>query len=60
MNADVNNVPEGSFVLIASNTEDVDNSKLYVKNASEFVYLSDLSGAQGLKGDKGEQGIQGI
>lgn len=60
MDADFANVPEGSFVLIASNVEDEDNAKLYVRGESTFVYLTDLSGAQGMKGEQGEQGIQGI
>ena len=60
MNADKYNVPEGAFVLIASNIEDEDNAKLYVKNESSFVFLTDLSGAQGITGPRGEQGIQGV
>ena len=59
MEADAANVEEGSFVLIASDTEDEDNAKLYVKGASAFTYLSDLSGAQGMKGEQGVQGVQG-
>ena len=50
---------QGNFVLIASNVEDEDNSKLYVKDSTEFVYLTDLSGATGMKGEQGAQGIQG-
>ena len=60
MNADKNNVPEGKFVLIASTVEDEDNAKLFVKGASDFSFLTDMSGATGLKGDRGPQGIQGI
>lgn len=57
MNADAANVPEGKFVCIASNTEDPDNAKLYVKNSvGTFTFLTDLSGAQGIKGDKGDKG----
>nr|DAO80845.1 MAG TPA: structural protein [Caudoviricetes sp.] len=59
MEIDKNNVEEGNFVLIASNVEDEDNSKLYVKDSTEFVYLTDLSGATGMKGEQGPQGIQG-
>lgn len=59
MNSDAANVPEGSFVLISSNVEDVDNAKLYVKNKTGFGFLADLSGAQGIKGDKGDQGVKG-
>lgn len=56
MQADVNNVPEGSFVMIASNVEDEDNSKLYVKSETNFVYITDLSGATGIQGPQGEKG----
>ena len=59
MEADKDNVEEGNFVMIASNVEDVDNSKLYVKGSIDFVYLTDLSGATGMKGEQGPQGIQG-
>lgn len=54
MNADKNNITEGSFVIIASNTEDEDNSKLFIKTATGFNFLTDLSGAQGFKGEKGD------
>lgn len=51
---------DGDFVLIATtNTNDVDNSKMYTWDGSKYVYLDDLSGAQGIKGDQGPQGIQG-
>ena len=72
MNADKDNVKEGKFVIIASETEDPDNSKLYVKGSTAFIYLTDLSGSQGIqgkqgpqgeigpKGEQGERGIQGI
>lgn len=59
MEADKDNVEEGNFVMIASNVEDIDNSKLYVKGSIDFVYLTDLSGATGMKGEQGPQGIQG-
>lgn len=56
MNADKNNVPVGKFVLINSNVEDEDNSKLFVRTdnlvdyPTGFKFLTDLSGAQGVKG----------
>ena len=56
MEADINNVPEGSFVMIASNVEDEDNSKLYVKSETNFVYITDMSGATGIQGPQGEKG----
>ena len=51
MNADKANVAEGKFVLIASNVEDEDNAKLYVRGAENFIFLTDLSGAQGIQGN---------
>lgn len=69
MNNDAVNITEGSFVVIASDVNDQDNGKLYVKNGTTFVYIVDLSGVQGIqgpvgpqgpKGNPGEQGPQGI
>lgn len=60
MNEDAVNVPEGSFVLIASTEGDPDNAKLYVKATDTFTYLSDLSGAQGIQGEPGKDGAPGI
>lgn len=59
MNADKDSVPEGKFVLIASNTGDEDNAKLYVKNAVDFTFLTDMSGSQGIQGPKGDTGATG-
>ena len=60
MNADAANVPEGKFVMIASTTEDPDNSKLYVKNGEgTFTFLNDFSGAQGIQGPTGATGDTG-
>lgn len=59
MEADTANVADGLFVLIASNVEDEDNAKLYVKGESGFVFICDLSGMQGIQGPQGVQGIQG-
>ena len=53
-------VSEGGFVVIdTGNVEDEDNAKLYVKGASAYTYLTDLSGAQGMKGEKGDTGAKG-
>lgn len=46
--ADYDNMTEGDLVIIATSTEEIDNSKLYVHAASGWVYLSDLSGLQGV------------
>lgn len=59
MEADAANVDEGKFVLIASDVEDEDNAKLYVKGADSFTFLTDLSGAQGIKGETGAKGDTG-
>ena len=51
MNADLANVPEGKFVLInTNNVEQADNAKLYVRGATAFEYLVDMSGAIGFTG----------
>lgn len=60
MNEDAANVPEGSFVLIASTEGDPDNAKLYVKGKDAFSFLTDLSGAQGIQGEPGKDGASGI
>lgn len=42
---------KGQFVLInTENVEDEDNAKLYVKRETEYVYITDLSGAMGTRG----------
>lgn len=62
MQADFSNstIEEGDFVMIVSDVEDEDNSKLYVKGATEFTFVTDLSGKQGIQGEQGIQGVQGI
>ena len=53
-------VLEGQFVMIdTGNVEDEDNAKLYVKGASSYTYITDLSGAQGMQGPQGIQGPEG-
>ena len=62
MEADKDNVPLNEFVLIASNVEDPDNGKLYVRDNSDpsgFKFLTDMSGAQGIQGPKGDTGDTG-
>ena len=59
MNADAANVPEGKFVIITSTVEEADNAKLFCKNATDFSFITDMSGATGIKGEKGDQGDQG-
>lgn len=51
MEADLENVPEGKFVLINTNDVEVpDNAKLYVRGVASFEYLVDMSGAIGFTG----------
>ena len=51
----------GKFVLInTGNINDADNAKLYVKGATAYTFLTDLSGATGIQGAQGVQGIQGV
>jgi hypothetical protein len=60
MEQDAANVPEGKFVIIASNVEDPDNAKLYVKNSEgTFTFQADLSGATGIQGPTGATGPVG-
>ena len=60
MNNDTDNVPIGKFVLIASDVEDPDNAKLFVKNSEgSFTFETDMSGAQGIQGPMGPTGPQG-
>lgn len=61
MNLDFSNsnVKFGDFVIIASNVEDPDNAKLYVKTSSGFNFITDMSGAAGIQGPKGDTGEPG-
>ena len=54
MEADAANVPDGKFVMIAGDVEEVDTGKLYVKAGEAFEFITDLSGAQGIKGETGK------
>ena len=58
MNADTS-LNEGDFVLIASNENDEDNAKMYVKTKDGYQFITDLSGAKGIKGEKGDPGQDG-
>lgn len=59
MNADVDNLTEGDFVMIASTPEDPNNAKLFTKQGDIMKEIADLSGAQGIQGPRGEQGVKG-
>ena len=62
MNADFagTDVVAGEYVMIASNVDDEDNAKIYVKGSSAWHFVVDMSGAAGLQGPRGVQGPQGI
>ena len=47
------------FVIINSDVEDKDNAKLFMKGESNFIFITDLSGATGIQGPKGETGATG-
>ena len=59
MNADVANLAEGDFVIIASNPEDPNNAKLFTKQGDAMKEIADLSDAQGIQGPQGPQGVKG-
>lgn len=52
-------VKVGGFVVIGSNVEDPHNAELYVKSASGYTLIADMSGATGVKGEQGPIGPQG-
>ena len=60
MNADAENVPEGSLVMIVSDVNDEDNGKIYSKGADGFVFVVDISGMQGIQGEQGVPGETGL
>jgi len=47
------------FVMINSTVQDPDNAKLYMKIATGWSFITDLSGAQGIQGPQGIQGETG-
>ena len=52
-------VKVGGFAVIGSNVEDPHNAELYVKSASGYSLIADMSGATGVKGEQGPMGAQG-
>lgn len=53
-------IKEGQFVMIdTGNVEDEDNAKLYVRGATAYTYVTDLSGAKGMTGPQGPKGATG-
>lgn len=60
MQANFDNMEVGDYVMIANSVEIEDNAKLYYKAETEWVFITDFSGATGIQGEQGPQGIQGI
>lgn len=52
-------VKAGGFAVIGSDVEDPHNAELYVKGASGYSLIADMSGATGVKGEQGPVGAQG-
>ena len=53
-------ITAGQFALIdTGDTNNAENSRLYVWTGSAYTYTSDLSGAQGIVGPTGAQGTNG-
>lgn len=53
MNADFNNMQLGDYVMIATTVEVEDNAKLYTKGESQWIFITDFSGATGIRGETG-------
>ena len=53
MNADFNNMQLGDYVMIASTVEIEDNAKLYTRGESQWIFITDFSGATGIRGETG-------
>ena len=60
MQADFDNMEVGDYAMIANSVEIEDNAKLYYRTETEWVFITDFSGATGIQGPQGPQGIQGI
>ena len=60
MQNDFDNMEVGDYVMIATSIELEDNAKLYARTETEWVFITDFSGATGIQGPQGPQGIRGI
>ena len=60
MQTDFDNMKVGDYAMIANSVEIEDNAKLYYRTETEWVFITDFSGATGIQGEQGPQGIQGI
>ena len=52
-------VKVGGFAVIGSDVGDPHNAELYVKGASGYSLIADMSGATGVRGEQGPVGAQG-
>lgn len=61
MHADFEGTDVGlsDLVIITSDVNDEDNSKLYVKTSEGYKFLTDMSGSRGVQGPQGIQGLKG-
>lgn len=59
MQSDFENMQIDSYVMIATSIELEDNAKLYYRAETEWVYITDFSGAVGIQGPKGDDGDTG-
>lgn len=59
MQNDFDNMEVGDYAMIATSIELEDNAKLYARTETEWIFITDFSGATGIQGPQGIQGIQG-
>lgn len=59
MQNDFDNMEVGDYAMIVTSIELEDNAKLYSRTETEWVFITDFSGATGIQGPQGIQGIQG-
>ena len=60
MQNDFDNMEVGDYVMIATSIELEDNAKLYARTETEWIFITDFSGATGIQGPQGIQGMQGV
>lgn len=59
MEADFDNMENGDYAMIATSVQLEDNAKLYVRGETEWLFITDFSGASGIQGQKGDKGDKG-
>ena len=51
----------GAFVIIETgDVENAENARIYVKDESAYIFVTDMSGSRGIQGPQGERGPQGV